>query len=359
LRRIIAANRLLANAEAANRLAELSQSNLVSPAARMLAFEALTEWLAPGAREPVHGRVIDIDAKTRDEKLWKRALTLSLPALATHSPDEELRGKARELAGKVGIELDSTTALRTAMDTNANASERASCLRLLAQEHHPQLANAVDAALMSQNPKLRAAARGVFAKDNATKAIPLLQQAVLHGEVVEQQEAIATLASIQDISAANVLKPLAEQLAQGTLAPSLQLEIIQACEIRKEPEFAQSLADWKKNSTSPNSFPMFNACVEGGNAEQGQRIVAANSASQCLRCHAIAGGGGHAGPSLEGVATRYDRRGLLESLVQPNAKLAAGFGPVSAMPTMSVLLSPSELRDVVAYLSTLQPTHQP
>jgi quinoprotein glucose dehydrogenase len=139
----------------------------------------------------------------------------------------------------------------------------------------------------------------------------------------------------------------------------LQLEIIQACEIRKEPEFAQSLADWKKNSTSPNSFPMFNVCVEGGNAEQGQRIVAANSASQCLRCHAIAGGGGHAGPSLEGVATRYDRRGLLESLVQPNAKLAAGFGPVSAMPTMSVLLSPSELRDVVAYLSTLQPTHQP
>ena len=359
LRRIIAANRLLANAEAANRLAELSQSNLVSSAARMLAFESLAEWLAPGAREPVHGRVIDIDPKTRDENLWKRALALSLPALATHSPDEELRGKARELAGKVHIELDSATALRTAMDTNANASERASCLRLLAQEHHPQLANAVDAALMSQNPKLRAAARGVFANENPTQAIPLLQQAVLHGEIIEQQDAIAALASIQDIAAANALKPLTQQLAQGTLAPSLQLEIIQACEIRKEPEFAKSLADWKKSSASPNSFPMFNACVEGGNAEQGQRIVAANSASQCLRCHAIAGGGGHAGPSLEGVAARYDRRGLLESLVEPNAKLAAGFGPVSAMPTMSVLLSPRELRDVVAYLSTLQPAHQP
>ena len=359
LRRIIAANRLLADAEALNRLAELSQSTLVSPTARMLAFESLAQWAAPVAREPVHGRVIDIDAKTRDEKMWKRALALSLPMISSSSPDETLRGKARELAGKVGIALDSAATLRTALDTNANPSERASCLRLLAQEHNPQFANAVDAALMSQNPKLRATARNVFAKENPSKAIPLLQQAILHGEMIEQQEAIAALAPMQNADATNALAPLAQQLAQGTLAPSLQLEIIQACEARPEPVFAQSLAQWKKKFASPDPFPMFNACVDGGNAEQGQRIVAANSASQCLRCHAIAGGGGHAGPSLEAVATRYDRRGLLESLVQPNAKLAAGFGPVSAMPTMSVLLSPRELRDVVAYLSTLQTAHQP
>lgn len=354
LRRIIAANRLLANAEGVNRLAELSQSTFISATARMLAFEALVEWAAPGAREPVHGRVIDIDPKTRDEKIWKRALTISLPMISSSSPDETLRGKARELAGKVGIALDSAATLRTALDTNANPGERASCLRQLAQEHNPQLANAVDAALLSQNPKLRATARSVFAKENPTKAIPLLQQAILHGEMIEQQDAIVALTSMQDPAAANALTPLAQQLAQGTLAPSLQLEMIQACEARKEQKFAQALTDWKKNVASPDPFPMFNACVDGGNAEQGQRIVAANSASQCLRCHSIAGGGGHAGPSLEAVATRYDRRGLLESLVQPNAKLAAGFGPVSAMPTMSVLLSPRELRDVVAYLSTLQ-----
>jgi quinoprotein glucose dehydrogenase len=359
LRRIIAANRLLADAEALNRLTELSQSTLICAAARMLAFESLAQWAAPEAREPVHGRVIDIDAKTRDEKMWKRALAFSLPMISSSSPDETLRGKARELAGKVGIALDSAATLRTALDTNANPGERASCLRLLAQEHNPQLANAVDAALMSHNPKLRATARNVFAKENPSKAIPLLQQAILHGEMIEQQEAIAALAPMQIADAANALAPLAQQLAQGTLAPSLQLEIIQACEARPEPVFAQSLAQWKKEFASPDPFPMFNACVDGGNAEQGQRIVAANSASQCLRCHAIAGGGGHAGPSLEGVATRYDRRGLLESLVQPNAKLAAGFGPVSAMPTMNVLLSPRELRDVVAYLSTLQTAHQP
>ena len=68
----------------------------------------------------------------------------------------------------------------------------------------------------------------------------------------------------------------------------------------------------------------------------------------------LAGGGGHAAPSLEGVAKRYDRTGLLESLIVPNAKVAAGFGPVSAMPAMPALLTPREMRDVVAYLSTLR-----
>ncbi len=359
LRRIISANRLLATAEAVNRLGELSQSALVSPTVRMLAFEALVEWLAPGEREPVHGRVIDIDAKTRDEKIWKRVLALTLPALATNSIDQELRAKARELAGQAGIELDSKATLRTALDTNADPSERASCLRLLAQEHNPQLGIAVDAALMSPNSNLRAAARNVFATANPAKAIPLLQQAILHGEIIEQQEAIVALSYIQDAAAVAALQPLAQQLSQGTLPASLQLETIQACENRKEAQFALSLADWKKNYASLNPFLMFNACVDGGNAERGQRIVAANSAAQCLRCHALAGGGGHAGPSLEGVAARYDRRGLLESLVQPNAKLTAGFGPISAMPTMSVLLSPRELRDVVAYLSTLQPKADP
>jgi putative heme-binding domain-containing protein len=107
------------------------------------------------------------------------------------------------------------------------------------------------------------------------------------------------------------------------------------------------------------------------------------------------------GPNLSGVAGRLTRDQLLESLLDPSARIAAGYGtvsltlkdgkqvsgtlreetateivvmtgtppveqriatteiaqrtnPVSAMPPMGALVKPRDLRDLVAYLSTLR-----
>ena len=122
--------------------------------------------------------------------------------------------------------------------------------------------------------------------------------------------------------------------------------------------------------------------------------------AQCIRCHKIGGQGGEAGPDLTQVAKRHDRAGLLESLIDPNAKIAANFGsvslimndgrivagslqketdltltlllpegrsqevakaeiderspPRSLMPAVDRALSLRELRDLVEYLSSLQ-----
>ncbi|NBX01185.1 hypothetical protein EBR11_01425, partial [bacterium] len=108
--------------------------------------------------------------------------------------------------------------------------------------------------------------------------------------------------------------------------------------------------------------------------------------------------GGEAGPNLAGVAKRGDRRYLLESIVHANAAVASGYGavnielvnggaltgtllqdtanfvdvdvagnrwrvsrsdiksmtpPVSGMPVLENALTPNEVRDLVAWLSTL------
>jgi mono/diheme cytochrome c family protein len=68
----------------------------------------------------------------------------------------------------------------------------------------------------------------------------------------------------------------------------------------------------------------------------------------------VEGTGGHAAPSLAGVATRHDRKGLLASLIEPNEHVAQGFGPISSMPAMGTVLTPREVRDVVEYLGTLK-----
>ncbi|NBV63060.1 MAG: glucose dehydrogenase [Planctomycetes bacterium] len=352
LRRVIAANRRVSDPAAVARLAELARSSRIPPAARLLAMEALAEWAAPGPREPVQGHVIFIDPASRDQAAWKRTLTNRLPALVTNAPDEAVRDKARELAAKAGIALDSAAALRTALDAKADSSERIACLKQLEQEGGAPLDQAVRAALASSDPALRAAARDALARRDPAAALPLLRAALNEGSVPERQAAIRSLASIQSPEADTELATLATSLLDGSLAPALQLDVSEAYLSRASKE--NPVAAWKAAQSSTDPLAPFMICLEGGDAERGRRVLNGHAGAQCLRCHALAGGGGHAAPSLEGVARRYDRKGLLESLIVPNAKIAPGFGPTSAMPTMSVLLTPREIRDVVAYLSTLQ-----
>ena len=47
----------------------------------------------------------------------------------------------------------------------------------------------------------------------------------------------------------------------------------------------------------------------------------------CIACHTVAPGEAPKGPSLLGIATRYSRADLIESILKPSAKLAQGFEP--------------------------------
>ena len=142
--------------------------------------------------------------------------------------------------------------------------------------------------------------------------------------------------------------------------------------------------------------------LQGGDAEKGRDVFLGHRVGQCVRCHKVGTAitGGIAGPDLHQVATRHDRSSLLQSLIDPSAKIAKGFeavslvmddgrilggivrqqdanelelekpdgtrvrvklsdieersAPKSAMPEMNRALSPRELRDVVEFLSTLK-----
>ena len=145
----------------------------------------------------------------------------------------------------------------------------------------------------------------------------------------------------------------------------------------------------------------FTECLEGGDPQAGREIAQQNVSANCVACHRFDGAAGsEVGPALTGVATRIDRRSLLESLIAPGAKVTAGYGivfvtkksgeavsgtllgekdgalrlrlpdgkdvtiakadiaaqtpPISMMPPMGAILSKRQLRDVVAYLGTLK-----
>ena len=68
--------------------------------------------------------------------------------------------------------------------------------------------------------------------------------------------------------------------------------------------------------------------LAGGDAERGRKIFLEKVEVQCSRCHQVKREGGTVGPALDGIGARQTREYLLESIVAPNAKIAAGFESV-------------------------------
>lgn len=68
----------------------------------------------------------------------------------------------------------------------------------------------------------------------------------------------------------------------------------------------------------------YSDCLEGGDSIRGRQVFRENPAVQCLRCHQVAGEGGIVGPKLDGIGRRQGREYLLESIVWPNLRIAAG-----------------------------------
>ena len=119
------------------------------------------------------------------------------------------------------------------------------------------------------------------------------------------------------------------------------------------PELTALLATYQNSKDKTKPLNMFRESLFGGDAEKGGNIFRYSNAGQCVRCHKVGSSGADVGPNLTTIAKTLSREQLLEALVDPGARVAPGFGPVSGMPPMGMLLKPNEIRDVVAYLSTL------
>jgi putative heme-binding domain-containing protein len=62
-----------------------------------------------------------------------------------------------------------------------------------------------------------------------------------------------------------------------------------------------------------------------GDAQRGRALFHADSGPQCGRCHTAQGVGKPFGPNLDGIASKYDRSGLLDQIRWPSRKVAPEF----------------------------------
>ena len=79
---------------------------------------------------------------------------------------------------------------------------------------------------------------------------------------------------------------------------------------------------------NPDPLARWRDSLEGGNAKLGRVVFEEKAEAACMRCHKWKGQGGDVGPDLAKLSKPGDRLHLLESIVEPNAKIAPGYDNV-------------------------------
>ena len=192
--------------------------------------------------------------------------------------------------------------------SNTPPEVRRAIVPALAALRAAQTGEAVKLALADPDPALRASALPYLDRLDGADTVGLLV-GVVNGPTDRRlaQAAIAALAKLPDASAVAALQNFSSALEVGKLPPELALDLHEAIRPR---------------STEANGF---RDALVGGDAARGRQIFYGNQTVQCSRCHRTGGEGGTVGPKLDGIGSRNPREYLLESILAPNAKIAAGF----------------------------------
>ena len=153
--------------------------------------------------------------------------------------------------------------------------------------------------------------------------------AVLHdGSVIEQQAAIESLVALKTAAADEVLAAAVTRQVVGDGPLAIRLDLLLAAEARKTSPLQQASAALEASRDASDRLAAWRECLAGGNAEQGRKIFHENTTASCLRCHQVHSKGGEVGPDLSEVGKQKPVEYLLESIVDPNAVIAKGFGTV-------------------------------
>ena len=89
-----------------------------------------------------------------------------------------------------------------------------------------------------------------------------------------------------------------------------------------------AIATGKGRTTDPEALRAF-ALSHAGDPRSGEALFFDAGGLGCARCHSAGGRGTSTiGPDLSGLALRFDRAGIVRSVLEPSSRLATGYQPV-------------------------------
>ncbi len=403
LRRLVHNAFRLGTPENLSRVLKIAADAKTPEPVRKEALRLATEWAEPFPVDQFTGHWRPL-AK-RDPAALRPAFTAALPGLLKQ--DGEVLTAALGLVKNYQLVIPGLdTAALTAFVKNTALPEkaRATALELVIANKPADLAAFLTEISNDKSDEVVLTALAAIAKSSPAAALPPLISAANSDKIPRAQKTWEILASLpgEAVDTLFTEKLSALQAAQGNSPTGI--ELLDAAKKRSAPSVVAALAAFEKSITaSADPLAKYNIALQGGDVTNGSSLFTSHPASECMRCHRAAEGhasGGETAPNLAGIATRHtDRRYFLESMVQPSAVIAPGYGnvlvdfkngaslngnliaetpdhldvdttdkksyriqrsdvanltpPISPMPPMGDLLKPSELRDIIAWLATL------
>jgi quinoprotein glucose dehydrogenase len=225
---------------------------------------------------------------------------------------------------------------------------------------------------------------------------------VASGSTAEQQGAIEILGTLKSAESRQLLEGYLDDLMAGKILPDLQVDLLVAAQADGAESLASKLQAYQTKQGADNLIAAFRTgAIVGGDVRRGRQVFAQNPLAECTRCHVVRGTGSDVGPDLTRIGAELSREELLEALIEPNKRIAPGFGtvgltlrtgervdgtlreetdshvllavgdppverriakseiaertdPVSAMPPIGLILEPGEVRDLVEFLASLR-----
>jgi len=319
--RIVSANNKLGKTEHAEALAEFAAKNDLPEKPRTMALKLLLKWAKPDGKDSINGLwrpLAERDGNVAREALRKRIELL----LASNGMVKDAVCDAVEAykIAEAGAPL-----MAIVSDEKQPAASRARALKALAGIGDTKIAAAVEIALKAKEDLVRKEAQRIKAQLKPNEGASVLAEILNKKESsqAEKQGALQTLAGLKDANADVLAGEWLKKLNAGQAPDEMQLEILEAAAGRAalKDEIAKYQAALKADDTIKD----YRDTLKGGDVVAGKKVFIEKTEAQCMRCHRIGSDGGEAGPQLSDIGKRTTREYILESIVAPNHKIAAGF----------------------------------
>ncbi|MFM8358104.1 MAG: HEAT repeat domain-containing protein, partial [Verrucomicrobiota bacterium] len=395
-RRVLNGNLRLGGPAHASRLAALARRDRSPETIRIEAVEALGAWDRRPALDRVEGLVRP--PGPRPAGLGDRLLAENAPALLPTAPSRLAAALTRQVIDR-RLEIEPAFFARWVASTSQPPALRVQALEYLARRQAPELPVALQAALAASPPELRLAALRLEATRQPQALFEHARAQEDRLTLAEQQAVLALAGSSPVRGAVEWLGAHLDRLAAGTLPPTLALDVLEAARRHPDPALQRRALEQDRQLAAGGVARQREPLLQGGDPRAGEAIFRNPLKGQCVRCHDAGGEGQQAGPVLRGLGQRVAPAYLVEALLDPGARIADGFAlltltlkdgetldglrlrestesitlrltsgetrvvprasvtrqsasQVSTMPPMGGVLTPREIRDVVAFLST-------